>query len=43
VPKEVRVEVEVEVEVLQYVNQIVEKEVVEYVDVPVGMCMCMWV
>jgi len=31
------VEVEVEVEVLQYVNQIVEKEVVEYVDVPVGL------
>ena len=31
-----QVEVEVEVEVIQYVNQIVEKEVTEYVDVPVG-------
>jgi hypothetical protein len=31
-----QVEVEVEVEVIQYVNQIVEKEVEEYVDVPVG-------
>ena len=28
-------------QVMPYVNQIVEKEVVEYVDVPVGMCLCM--
>jgi hypothetical protein len=36
VPREVRVEVPVEIEVIQYVNQIVENNIIEYVDKPVA-------